>query len=223
MAAVEARIKLNGKHFEISVDLDEALKVKDGKGNVGSALLSNNIFYDLKKGTVVSKMDLESAFNTTDIYEVAKTIMTKGEVQKTQEFRSEERENKIRQVIALLLKNASDQHGKPYTEERIRNAIHEAHFSFDNRPAEEQMPLLFEKLKEVIPIKIERRRIKLKIPARFTGQVYGLLKDGKESEEWLANGDLQVVIGIPPSMLIDFYDKLNKIAHGAVQAEDIKI
>ena len=96
MAAVEARIKLNGKHFEISVDLDEALKVKDGKGNVGSALLSNNIFYDLKKGTVVSKMDLESAFNTTDIYEVAKTIMTKGEVQKTQEFRSEERENKIK-------------------------------------------------------------------------------------------------------------------------------
>ncbi len=221
MATVEARIKLKGKHYEISVDLDEALKVKSGGGNISSALVSQNIFYDLKKGNVASQADLKEAFGTSDVFEVAKHIIEKGEVQKTQEFRDEEKEKKIKQVINLILKNASDQHGRPYTEERIKTAVKEAHFNFDNRPAEKQMPDLVEKLKQIIPIKIQTRRIKLKVPARYTGQVYGLLQENKESEEWLSNGDLQVIINIPAGLLMDFYDKLNHATHGAIQSEEL--
>ena len=73
----------------------------------------------------------------------------------------------------------------------------------------------------MFPIKIETKRIKITIPARFTGQVYGLIKDFKESEEWLANGNLQAILNIPSGMQIDFYDKLNGITHGAVQSEDL--
>ena len=40
MATVEARMKVKGKNFEISVDLDEALKVRAGTGNVAAALNS---------------------------------------------------------------------------------------------------------------------------------------------------------------------------------------
>ena len=222
MAKVEARIKIKGKHYEIHVDLDEALKLKAGAGNIMSALDSPNIFYDLRKGTIASQSDLKEAFGTTDVYEIAKKIIISGEVQKTQEFREEEKEKKIRQVINLLLKNAVDQHGKPITEERLRTAINQIHFSFDNRPAEEQMHALVHKLKEVIPIKIETKKIKITIPARYTGQVYGILKDNKESEDWLSNGDLQVVLNIPSGLLIDFYEKLNSLTHGAVQSEEIK-
>ena len=100
MPVVEARIKVQGKHFEISVDLDEALKVKAGKGDIVSALQSRNIFYDIKKGTIASQKDLQEAFLTSDVFEIAKQIITKGEVQKTQEFRDEEKENKIR--ISLI-------------------------------------------------------------------------------------------------------------------------
>ena len=80
---------------------------------------------------------------------------------------------------------------------------------------------LLHKLKEIIPIKIETKKVKLTIPARFTGQVYGILKDYKESEEWLSNGDLQTILNIPSGMLIDFYEKLNDLTHGAVQSEEI--
>ena len=52
MAKVAARIKIKNKHYEISVDLDEALKVREGKGDILSALDSPNIFHDLHKGTV---------------------------------------------------------------------------------------------------------------------------------------------------------------------------
>ncbi|MFH1425281.1 MAG: ribosome assembly factor SBDS [archaeon] len=223
MPNVEARIKVKGKHYEINVNLDEALKVKNNEGDINSALQSPQIFYDLKKGTVASQSDLKDAFNTTDIYEVAKQIIQKGEVQKTQAFRDEEREKKVKQVVNLILTNATDQNGRPYTEERIKSAIEEAHYNFDNRPAEKQMPDLIAKLKEIIPIKIETKKIKIIIPAQYTGQIYGQIQEYKESEEWLSNGNLQATLNIPAGLLMDFYDKINSIAHGAIQSEELKV
>jgi ribosome maturation protein SDO1 len=221
MAVVVARIKVKGKQYEIHVNLDEALKVKAGKGDVMAALDSPNVFYDLNKGNLASKADLMDAFGTDNIYEISKKIITSGEVQKTQEFRDSERENKIKQVVDLIIRNAVDQHGRPYTAERIRKGIEEVHYSFDNKPAEQQMNDVVEKLKTVIPIKVEVKKIKITIPARFTGQVYGLLKDYKESEEWLGNGDMEAILNVPSGMQIDFYDKLNSITHGAVRSEDV--
>jgi len=224
MVAVTARIKLKGKQYEISVDLDEALKVRKNSpdSNITSALESNAIFYDLQKGTQASESDLKSAFSTIDTHQIALQIIQKGEVQKTQEFRNEEREKKIKQIIDLIITNAVDQKGNPYTEERMKRAISEISFNFDNRPAEQQMPDLIHKLKTVIPIKIETKRVKLTIPAQFTGQVYGLIQGYKESEEWLPNGNLEVIINIPSGIQIDFYEKLNHITHGAVQSEELQ-
>jgi len=222
MAIVEARLKIKGKQFEISVDLDEALKVKAGTGSVNNALNSPAIYTDVKRGLAASKDELNAFFDTDNVYEIAEKIMKKGEIQKNQEFRDAEREKRIKQVIDLILRNAVDQHGRPYTEDRIRKAINEVHFSFDNKPAEQQMPLLIEKLSKVIPIKIETKKIKLTIPARYSAQVYGMLKDYKESEEWLANGDLMVVMNIPSGLQIDFYDKLNSVTHGAVVSSEVK-
>ena len=221
MPKVTARIKAKGKHFEIEVDLDEALKVKAGKGDIMSAIAFPRIFMDLKKGTAAKESDLIEAFGTKEPYEVAKKIIISGEVQKTQEFRDAEKENKIKRVVDLLLRNAVDQNGRPYTEERIKRAIGESHYTFDSRAPEQQLPDLLSKLEKVIPIKIETKRVKLVIPAQYTGQAYGLLKDYKESEEWLANGSLQVILNIPSGMQLDFYDKLNGITHGAVQSEEL--
>lgn len=221
-AKVTARVNIKGKHFEVRVDLDEALKVRAGTGDIISALDCTAIYTDLKKGLVASNADLKDAFGTTDLYEAAKRIIEKGEVQKTQEFRDAEHEKKIKQVLDILLKNAVDQNGRPYTAERLTRAIEEVHYNFDKRPAEQQMPELVHQLKTVIPIKIETKKIKLIIPARFTGNIYGLIKDYMESEEWLGNGDLKVVINIPSGMQMDFFDKLNSVTHGAVQSEELK-
>lgn len=221
MTKVTARIKIKSKTYEIKVDLEEALKVKAGAGDILAALESPHLYYAINKGTLVSTSDLQAAFGTTDIYEIAKKIIKNGEIQKTQEFRDSERENKIKRVLTLILKNAVDQYGRPFTEERLKMAIQQVHFNFDSRAPEQQMIDLVHKLKEIIPIKIETKKIKLTIPARFTGSAYGLLKDYKESEDWLTNGDLEAVLNIPPGILIDFYEKLNSITHGAAQSEEI--
>lgn len=221
MPKVVARTKVKGKHFEIEVDLDEALKVKAGKGDIMRTLEFPRIFTDMKKGNVAKEAELTEAFGTKDAYQIATKIIVSGEVQKTQDFRDAEKEARIKRVLDLLLKNAVDQNGRPYTEERIKRAIDEAHYNFDSRTPEQQLPDLLEKLQTVIPIRIETKRIKIVIPAQYTGQVYGLLKDYKESEEWLANGNLEAVLNIPSGMLLDFYDKLNNITHGAVQSQDL--
>jgi len=221
MAQVTARIKIKGKHYEILVDLDEALKFKAGKGSIQSAVVTPAVFSDMKKGLHSPKADLLDAFGTNDSYQIASKIITSGEVQKNQEFRDAEKENKIKQVINLIIRNASDQHGRPYTEERLKRAIEESHYSFDNRTPEQQMPQLIEKLKTIIPIKLETKKIKLTIPAQYTGIVYNILKEYKESESWLPNGSLQAIINIPSGMQIDFYEKLNNLTHGAVQSEDV--
>lgn len=222
MVNVEARLKAKGKQYEISVDVDEALKVKKGEGDVSRALNSNAVYYDIRKGNLASDSDLKDAFGTTDLLTIAKKIMESGEIQKPQEYRDAEREERIRQVVNLILRNAVDQHGRPFTEDRLRKYIDDIHFSFDKRPAEVQMVELVHKLKEVIPIKIEMKKIRLVIPARFTGQVYGMVQDKKESEEWLSNGDLQIVVNIPAGMQLDFYEKINGATHGAVQSEEIE-
>ena len=49
MAQTTARIKRGGKHFEILVDLDEAMKIKRGESgaNLSSAVLTEYVFYNL--------------------------------------------------------------------------------------------------------------------------------------------------------------------------------
>lgn len=223
MSTVTARIKIKNKDYEISVDLDEALKIKSGKGgDIVRALNSNGIFHNIKNGDAAAQKDLMDAFGTTEAHTIATMIIKNGEVQKTQEFRDSEREARVKQVVQLILRNAVDQHGKPFTEDRLMRAVSEVHFNFDTRPAEKQMVELLEKLKTVVPIKVEVKRIKLVVPARYSTQVYSLLKDYKESEEWLANGDLETIISLPAGMQLDFYDKINKATHGAIVSHELK-
>ena len=47
------------------------------------------------------------------------------------------------------------------------------------------------------------------------------MKDKKEREDWLSNGDLQAIMNVPAGMQIDFYEKLNNITHGAVVSEEL--
>ncbi len=221
MPHVTARIKVKGKQYEISVDLDEALKVKAGKGDIMSAMQGRNIFTDVKKGNVAPAKDLEDAFGTTDVYQIATKIITSGEVQKTQEFRDAAREAQIKQLVDLILRNAVDQNGRPYTSDRISRALSEAHYNIDNRSPDQQLHDAISSIKSIIPIRVDTKRIKIIVPARFTGQVYGIFKDMKESEAWLGNGDLEVVLNIPAGMQLDFYDKLNGITHGAARSEEL--
>lgn len=222
MVNTTARIKKAGKHFEILVDLDEALKFK--KGEISEIdVEGDRIFSDIKQGKVPSTKDLEDAFGTTDVNEIAQRIIREGEVLTTQEHRDAEQEKKFKQVVDFLVNNAVDpQTGNPHTAERIKSALEQAHVNIKNVPVENQIKEIIESLSKILPIKIETKKVKITVPAIQTGKVYGLVNQYKEQENWLNDGSLEVVVSVPAGMIMDFYDKLNSMTHGSAVTEEVR-
>ncbi len=217
-----ARIKKAGKNFEIIVDLNNALKFKKGEASFIDAE-GDKVFTDSKKGFVPSKEDLEKAFGTTEIGEIVKRIVKEGEIQLTQEHRSTEQEQKLKQIIDFLAHNSIDPQTKnPHTPERIKNALESAHINIKNVPVEEQIKEIIEAISNILPIKLETKKVKITIPAIYTGKAYGVITQYKEDEKWKNNGDLEVIVSVPSGIIMDFYDKLNGMTHGAALTEEIK-
>lgn len=225
MTNVIARIKLKGKNFEIIVDVDKAVELKEGKNvGIGEAVEIDRIFTDSKKGFHAGEDDLQECFGTTDFNEIATAIIKKGEIQLPSEYKEKEREGKIKQVVDFLVMNAVDaQTGRPFTPGRIATALKEAGVNIKNKPIDTQIREIIEQLAPVIPIKIETKKIKLTIPAQHTGRAYGIINAYKESEEWLGNGDLKVVVNVPAGFQMEFYDKINAVTQGSALSEEIKV
>ncbi|MEN7981957.1 MAG: ribosome assembly factor SBDS [Nanoarchaeota archaeon] len=222
MAQTLARLKRAGKHFEIKVDLDDALRLRKGESDF-LEVEGDMIFTDAKKGERASTQDLELAFDTTDINEIAKKIVKNGEVQTTQAHRDSEQEKKFKQVVDFLATNAIDSKtGNPHTAERIKNALEQSHINIKNIPIENQIKDILDKISAVIPIKLDTKKVKVTIPAIHTGKAYGVITQYKESENWLPNGDIEVIVAVPSGIIIDFYEKLNNITHGSALTEEIK-
>jgi ribosome maturation protein SDO1 len=217
-----ARIKQTGKNFEIIVNLDGALKFKKGEVTCIEAE-GDRIFTDSKKGFVASDSDLQSAFGTTDTNEIVQKIVKNGEIQLTQEHRDAEHEKKFKQVVDFLVSNAIDpQTGNPHTAERIKSALKQAQINIKNVPIENQISEIVSKISGIIPIKVETKKVKVNIPAIYTGKIYGTINQYKESEKWLDDGSLEVIVSVPAGLVMDFYDKLNNATHGSALTEEIK-
>lgn len=224
MGNVEAKISIKGKRFEIMVDVDKAIQLRKGVPvSIDNVLAFPEVFSDLKKGIKSSQKELKDSFGTEDVRIIAERIIKNGEVNIPMEYRKAEQENKVKQVVDFLARNAIDPRtGRPYTPNAVESAIQQAGIKIENKPIDTQISEIISKLRTVLPIKIETKRLRVTVPAIHSGKVYGLLKEYKEKEDWLSNGDLQCIINIPAGLQMDFYDKLNGITHGSSIVEEIR-
>ncbi len=219
-----AKIKKFGHNFEISIDPDAALKYKKGEINdLNEVLLATRIFTDAKKGLAAANDKLMEAFKTTDTAKIADLILKSGEIQATAEHRNEEREQQKRKLINLIHRNAVDpKTGFPHPPNRIETALEEGKIHLDyNQTVEEQFDEIIAKLRPIIPIKIEQKKIKIIIPAQFSGKLYSFVKSNSAilGEEWMNNGNWKVKVEIPAGLQQEFIDKLNSLTHGEVLVE----
>lgn len=217
-----ARIKRGSKTYEIIVNLEDAMKFKKGLSTYIQAE-TDKVFTDIKKGDIAGSGELENAFGTSDFQKIVEKIVRDGDVQTTQDYRDEEREKKINQIVDFLARNAVDPQTKhPITPEKIKNALNEARVNIKNVPVENQIPDIISQIAKLMPIKLETKKIKVTIPAIHTGRAYGIIANYKEKEDWLNDGSLEAVLSIPAGLIMDFYDKLNSVTHGSALTEDIK-
>jgi len=218
-----ARLRSGKMVFETMVDLDAAMKLKKGDGDINAVIRDTKIYTDQKKGMEAGRGELENVFGSASFSEIVEKIVKKGDIEVTKEFRDEALEVRRKQVIDFLVRNAIDVNSnRPFTPDILESAIREAGVKIDNQPIEKQIKGIIETLKKNIPIKIETKKIKIKIPAEHTGKVYGLIQEYKEKEDWLGNGDLEVILNIPVGIQMDFYDKLNSVTHGSAITEEMK-
>jgi len=206
-----ARMKVKGHTFEILVNTTKAFDFKKTKqGNIAEILIFDNVFRDYKKGIRAGNDELETSFGTTDINEIAQKMILEGEVLMPLELKTKAREEKIKQVVDWLSSHCiNPQNGLPHPPQRIKSAMDEVGVKIDGeKPAESQVLQVMRNIQKLLPIKIEVKRIAVKVQPAHTGRVYGILKEYLIKEEWLADGSLSVVLEVPKASLLSFYDKL---------------
>jgi len=224
---VIARLKKQEDHFEILVDPHAAEKLIEGKEvNLLENLAIDAVFTDSKKGRVAPTDSLQKHFNTEDVETIAKEIIIHGEIQLTTEQRHEMQEKKRKRIVDIIVRNAMDpQTNMPHPRQRIELSMNEANVHIDPfRPVDQQVKLVIEALRPIIPLSMDLIRISVKIPAETVGKAYGVVRNfGKlEREDWQSDGSWIGIIKLPAGMQTDFYDKLNGATKGNVETRIIK-
>ncbi|NYZ77041.1 ribosome assembly factor SBDS [Candidatus Micrarchaeota archaeon] len=221
--AIIAAYEKAGKRFEIYVDPDAAQAYREGiKKDLKNILVAEEIYSDAKKAEKAKAGDVEKTFGTTDIVQVLDFILKKGEIQLTTDQKRKKAEEKRKQIVAIIAREAIDPRTKaPHPVLRIENAMEEARVQVDPfKDAREQLDDVVKELRLILPLKFEKISVAVKVPPAFSHKCYGMLKNyGIRREQWLSDGSLVVVVEIFAGLQGEFYDKLNKMTAGAVETK----
>tara|TARA_Y100000310_G_scaffold267709_1_gene279845 strand:- start:13732 stop:14451 length:720 start_codon:yes stop_codon:yes gene_type:complete len=219
-----ARLRKEGKDFEICVEPDKALSFKSGENvDIKDVLITEKIFSDAKKGLEASEKDIKAVFGISDIFEIAEIIVKKGDIPLTTEYKNKLREQKRKQIIQIIHKNGVDPKTHiPHPINRIENAIEAAKVHIDERKSvQTQVQDILKKIRVILPIRFEVKELAVKIPASYAPKSYPIMKSfGKLlKEEWQNDGSLVAVVEMPGGLEEDFHQKLNALCHGEVESK----
>ena len=224
--AIIAHFEANGERFELFVDPDLARMYREGKKqDLNNILVVEEVFKDARRGERHKSELIQKVFKTTDIYEIAKKILTDGEIQLTTEQRKKMLEDKTKRIVALIAREAVDPRtGAPHPPQRIEKAMEEARVHIDaNKPPEAQVEAVVSALRVHLPMKFEHVRIAVRIPAEFAPKAYGTLKEfNMQKDEWQKDGSLIAVVEMPAGMQPEFFDRVNKLTSGQAETKILK-
>lgn len=222
-----ARINIGGENFEILVKPDQAFAFRSGKPiSLSEVLVTEVIFTDANKGLRAPEKRLKEAFGTTDPIEIAKIILKKGSLQLTTQQRRQMIEEKRRQIIDFISRNAIDPRTKlPHPPTRIEQALEQIHFPIDPfKSVEEQANEAIKALRTILPLSIEKMSLSVRVPSEYASKAYGALKafGTIKNEAWLNDGSLSVVLEIPAGFYGTLLEKMGEMTHGSAEIKILK-
>ncbi|MGM0398526.1 MAG: ribosome assembly factor SBDS [Halobacteriota archaeon] len=227
--AVTARLESHGARFEVLVDPDAALAMKRGEfdGDLEDVIAARDVFENASRGDRPAEEDLEEVFGTTDPLEIIPEVVDRGEIQITAEQRREMEEQKHKQLVNKIARNAVNPQmdDAPHPPDRIEAALEEAGFDVDPmQPVETQVDEALDALRPVIPIRFDEVTVAVQIPADYAGSAQAQIRGygDLEREEWQPDGSWVGVLTFPAGMQNDFYDKVNDITSGQAETRIIK-
>jgi ribosome maturation protein SDO1 len=219
-----ARITKDNEHFEVLVKPQKALDYRMGKiAAITEVLVTETIFSDANKGTKVAEENLRKAFGTNETLQIAETILKKGTLQLTTEQRRKMIEDKRKQIIDFISRQAVDpKTNLPHPPSRIENALEQIRYSIDPfRSVEEQAKEIIKQLRIILPLKMEQISIGVHIPAEYSARAYGTIKGFGtiKREEWRGDGSWYGVLEMPAGLYAPFLEKLGEITKGSGEAK----
>ena len=225
--SIIAKLKTHGKTFEVFVDPNGALAFKKGDPvKIENILAVEDVFSDARNGDRPAEQDVINAFGTTDALKIAEKIINEGELQLTTEQRRKIQEDKKKQVIAFIARNAINPQTKaPHPPARIETAMDEAGIHIDPmKSVEEQVDITMKAIRPIIPIRFEEIKIAVKLPPQYAAKAYGgVAKFGNLlKQEWQNDGSWIGVISIPAGMQDELYNLLNRLTKGSAETRLIK-
>lgn len=214
-------------HFEILVYPDPALDFKFGKNvEVSQIVGADEVYSDANKGLRVPSEKLMKHFKTNNFLQVAEIILRRGELNLTTDQRRRLVEEKRRQIVSNISRNYVDPRtGLPHPALRVEQAMAEVRISIDPfKDINEQTKGVVDALRTILPLKSERIKLLVKVPAQYSSQSFGALKGVGDvlKEEWGVDGGLTVILEIPAGVHATVIDRLGSLTKGTAQASIIR-
>ncbi|MFA7562838.1 MAG: ribosome assembly factor SBDS [Methanoculleus sp.] len=224
--AVVARLESYGERFELLVDPNQAMRIRQGEEvDLEDVVAADSIFSNAAHAERASDEALLKVFKTTEFEPAALKIIKKGEIQLTAEQRRNLIAEKRNRVITFIARNAvNPQSGYPHPPQRIQLAMEEARVNIDPfKSVEEQVKEVVKALRPLLPIRFEEIRIAVRIPADYTARAYEITTAGTlERDEWQKDGSWIAVVRIPAGVQEEFYDLVNKITRGNAETRIVE-
>ncbi len=227
--AVTARLESHGARFEVLVDPDAALEIKRGEfdGEIENVIAAEDVFENAARGDRPAESDLEDVFDTTEPIEVIPEVIRQGEIQITAEQRREMQEQKHRQLVDTIVRNAVNPQmdDAPHPPERIETALEEAGFSVDPMdPVEEQVDDALDALRPVIPIRFDEVAVATRVPPEHAGSAQAQIREfgDLEREEWQSDGSWIGVVRFPAGLQDEFYNLVNEVSSGEAETQIVE-
>ncbi|QLD84459.1 ribosome assembly factor SBDS [Natronomonas halophila] len=227
--AVTARLESHGQRFEVLVDPDAALAIKRGEfdGDLEDVIAAEDVFEDASSGDRPPEDALEEVFGTTDPLEIIPEVIKQGEIQITAEQRREMQEQKHKQLVNKIARNAVNPQmdDAPHPPERIERALEEAGFQVDPmEPVEQQVDEALDDLRPVIPIRFDEVVMAVQVPADYAGSAQAQIRQfgDLKSEEWQSDGSWVGVMEFPAGLQNEFYDLVNEETSGEAETRVVK-
>ncbi len=220
---VTARLEKNGKRYEIEVDCDKAVDIKEGRSSdVDSALLVDKVFKDIKKGEVAG--NLQKELGSDDIHKIALKIIKEGEINLSTAYKQKQAEMLKKRIIDKIAGMAINMNTNlPIPKQRVELAMKDVHHNFDiNKPEKEQFEEVLQKLKKILPIKLGEFNYSIEVPIQYANDTMLYLKRLTNIKDNTRNDNSLVVnFSVKAGNENELMSKLKSVTHGSINVKKI--
>lgn len=224
--AIVARLESHGHKFEIFVDPEATEKIKEGTVDLANDVALDEIYKDARKGDKAGEESLMEVFKTTDVTQIIIEIVRKGQIQLTTEQRHQMTERKRKQIIETIVRESiNPQTNTPHPPSRISQAIDETKIHIDPfKSVGEQVQAVLKAIKPLLPIRMEKTKLAVRLTGDAYGRVYGEIARGGYlvREEWAKDGSWIGLLEVPAGMAGEFMGSLSRKGQDNIEIKVVK-